>query len=555
MDAAAVGALLSSEAAEERARAYACLEGTAADDVPLAAACVAPLCALLGRGGDGVGPEEASRAALALARLVALDGAQVGGEWARGGRWLAAWRSETNRLAAIGRKPVAELTQADALALAAGEAALGAWAFTESWDARGAAAGITGGEMYGAIWLSEPYGVGSRSGSEERNRKLTTLALAALREERDQMSEELLAGLWTLLTRLGGARPSVNTHQIESGMIGLAVAELRTMAPRDWVSVSRCRSGRAACAITAVGCALMSSNADAGDPGLLEVCIEALAAYQEVGSSDDTNPIFLFMVMLAMYNYCRRDGKQEKYRASIRAAGPSLRFLLDHPKNWIEVWASTTSVITGFFVADAFGRDEDDTGLQLSQSDIDSHIFLMLGHLSGEMSDGLLPLMPNWSDPPLHFCVSDRHKTLVLNNPEALTLLVHGLFVDPDHPRGDRASEILGELALPTPHEIQAVFQRQYVEALQQLTLLPVGREALLNDPRVIAALEAVAERGMTPEAKEHAAGALISLKGFADGEDSGVVAEHVMLSYQWSNQRMIVKINDALRRRKYLLR
>jgi hypothetical protein len=59
----------------------------------------------------------------------------------------------------------------------------------------------------------------------------------------------------------------------------------------------------------------------------------------------------------------------------------------------------------------------------------------------------------------------------------------------------------------------------------------------------------------MTPEAKEHAAGALISLKGFADGEDSGVVAEHVMLSYQWSNQRMIVKINDALRRRKYLLR
>ena len=64
-------------------------------------------------------------------------------------------------------------------------------------------------------------------------------------------------------------------------------------------------------------------------------------------------------------------------------------------------------------------------------------------------------------------------------------------------------------------------------------------------------ALEAVVEQGMSEEAKEFARNALIGLRGFAEKE--GVVAEHVMLSYEWRSQSVIVRINDSLNRRGYV--
>ena len=87
-------------------------------------------------------------------------------------------------------------------------------------------------------------------------------------------------------------------------------------------------------------------------------------------------------------------------------------------------------------------------------------------------------------------------------------------------------------------------------EALAQLALVPAGEEALLADESVVPSLEAVVERGMSEEAKEFARNALIGLRGFAEHE--AVVAEHVMLSYEWSSQSIIVRVNDSLKRRGY---
>ena len=80
---------------------------------------------------------------------------------------------------------------------------------------------------------------------------------------------------------------------------------------------------------------------------------------------------------------------------------------------------------------------------------------------------------------------------------------------------------------------MQAVFQRNYTETLQQLALFPAGREAILQEPLVLKALEEVAERGMTPEAREHAEGALMALsdKEMQASESEG--PKHIMLSYQ----------------------
>ena len=209
-----------------------------------------------------------------------------------------------------------------------------------------------------------------------------------------------------------------------------------------------------------------------------------------------------------------------------------------------------SGMITGFTAAEAFGRDEDSTTMQLSQDDIDALVRIFQSHFSGEFFGAVMPIEPFWSEPLLHLSVSDHHKPLILANPDAIPLLISALFLDPDHPRGLRAKEILHEQALPTPLEVQAVYQRNWTEVLEQLALFGPGKEALLGNDSVVPALEAVVELGMTEEAKEHARGALLALRGVAEHE--AVVPNHVMLSYCWEDQSTIVRINESLKRRRY---
>ena len=168
----------------------------------------------------------------------------------------------------------------------------------------------------------------------------------------------------------------------------------------------------------------------------------------------------------------------------------------------------------------------------------------------GELLGGSIPLTTQWSEGPRNICVSDFHKTLVLANLDAIPHLLSGLFLNPDHPKGLRAKEILGPAATPTPVEVQAVYQQNNAEALAQLALFPAGKDALIADNSVTAALEAVVEHGLSQEAKEFARAALIGLRGFAEHEL--VVANHVMLSYEWEMQPTILRINDSLQRRGY---
>ena len=188
--------------------------------------------------------------------------------------------------------------------------------------------------------------------------------------------------------------------------------------------------------------------------------------------------------------------------------------------------------------------------MQLSQADVDNIIKLMNLFVTGGILGGTMQLAANWSEALRNICVSDLHKTRVLANPDAIPHLLSGLFLDPDHPMGLRAKEIVGPQAAPTPVEMQAAWQQNYAEALAQLALFPAGKDALLADESVTAALEAVVERGLSQEAQEFARGALIGLRGFAEHEV--VVANHVMLSYEWEMQPTILRINDSLQRRGY---
>ena len=100
----------------------------------------------------------------------------------------------------------------------------------------------------------------------------------------------------------------------------------------------------------------------------------------------------------------------------------------------------------------------------------------------------------------LELCISDQNKPLLLANPTLIPYLISALFLDPDHPRADLNDDV------------KAWNQKMHCECLAQLAVFPAGREALRQNPSVRPALEAVAARGMSAEAREFAEGALMAL-------------------------------------------
>ena len=120
----------------------------------------------------------------------------------------------------------------------------------------------------------------------------------------------------------------------------------------------------------------------------------------------------------------------------------------------------------------------------------------------------------------LELCISDTRKPLLLANSVLIPYLINGLFLDPDHPRADLKDEI------------KLWNQETHVECLAQLALFPPGRDALLQNPAVSEALVAVAQQGMSEQARDYAQAALMALSG----DELQIRTEgqkHVMLSYQ----------------------
>lgn len=517
-----LAALLTSDAAEQRAQAYAVLEAT--EDAAVALAAVVPMMTVLARPVEEVDAAELRRAGLALGRMVCLDCVVVGGECYKMETMKKLYSSEDNALNAALRKPVNELSRADALLCAAMQSYHGT-SGAKGLDPVLTVAGKTAMEHIGEWTATSPFqGV---LATDERNCRLSTLLVEALREEREQMAEGLVAAAWMFISELsGGIRSVVAQHQIELGCLALAVAELRTIHSSEWVSVCR-DTLRAQAAMTALGM-ILASIPDPGTPGLLDVGLDALAAYERADALGEKNVMVVYFAAVVLLNG-RLYWQSDANAARIRGATTSIRFLLDNPLFIVENLGWSTGMMAGILAAEVFGRDEGDT-MELRQAHVDDLVKCMTEHMTGGTTGGVQPLIGWWSTCMLNLCVSDYHKTLLLHNQEMVPHLLSGLFLDPDHPRGLKTREILGPQSVPTPLEVQGIFQQNYAEALAQLALFPAGKDVLLEHESAIAALEQLVESGMSAEAKEFARGALISLRGFAEHEKA--VAEHVMLSY-----------------------
>jgi hypothetical protein len=134
----------------------------------------------------------------------------------------------------------------------------------------------------------------------------------------------------------------------------------------------------------------------------------------------------------------------------------------------------------------------------------------------------------------LELCVSDENKPLLLAAPDFIPYLVDALLLDPAHPRAGMKQDL------------KAWCQTHHAECLAQLAVFEPARDALRQDPSVMPALEAVAEAGLSAEARQFAQAALMSLSD----EKMQMRTEgqkHVMLSYQWNHQQTIERLNESL--------
>ena len=140
----------------------------------------------------------------------------------------------------------------------------------------------------------------------------------------------------------------------------------------------------------------------------------------------------------------------------------------------------------------------------------------------------------------LELCISDANKPLLLASPDFIPYLVDALLLDPDHPRAGMKQEL------------KSWCQAHHAECLAQLAVFEPAREPLRKDPSVIPALEAVAEGGLSAEARQYAQAALLALSDkelhvHVDGQ------QHIMLSYQWAHQQTIERLNESLIGRGYV--
>ena len=144
----------------------------------------------------------------------------------------------------------------------------------------------------------------------------------------------------------------------------------------------------------------------------------------------------------------------------------------------------------------------------------------------------------------LELCVSDENKPLLLSNPDFIPYLVDALLLDPAHPRAGMKQEL------------KSWCQTHHAECLAQLAVFEPAREALRQDLTVAPALHAVAESGLSAEARRFAQAALLALSDKKQPEmtvASEGEQQHIMLSYQWDKQATVKRLNDSLISRGYV--
>ena len=376
--------------------------------------------------------------------------------------------------------------------------------------------------------------------SDDWPRRMMTLLLELLKS--DELADELLiASSYSCIATCFNGRFALGPTALECGIFEIGVAHLNAIgSPADWVSISRGKAGRAGRLMVGLSVVLKSFTGQIARPdlaacissGLFAMSVEAVAVFAAAGKSGlgDTDHYVVYQALAFLRN-CRAEPGCD---ATIRSVAPALAFCLEHNLDCMEELGVTTQSNAAQVCCAVFGRDEGGSDFSFSQQHIDT---LLTRWSQIVRADGFNKTSKPTADTimALELCISDENKPLLLNHPGFVPYLLDALLIDPSHPRAEMKEEL------------RSWCQAHHCECLAQLAVFEPACEALRQDPSVIQALEAVAEIGLSAEARDCAQRALLALSDkelqtLADGEQ-----KHIMLSYQWAAQATVKRINESL--------
>lgn len=332
-------ALLAGEAAE-RTAALATLESTG--DAELGAACVEPLLHVLSRPARDVDAHEHRRCCYALAHLASLDPVRFGGEWYRDRRFVLAQAKGNAR--DIGALPPGDLSPEDALTLTSLDSV------TASICTKGFTYPLHAGGTNFFEWFEAVHNCQHSSLSDSVLSRVLALLVDMLQHRRTELSETELAGVWMWIFWNTNMNPALSLEAAQSGALKLAIAELQTGSPADWVSISRNSSGRYGAVHGAIAAICNYTPIDMkylilGTPAILDVFLDAIQAFEDANNLQDSNITAAFVFFFGLHGahqiFC-----EDRHRAAVRRAASPIRFALDNPLDWIKELGNSTSFMT-----------------------------------------------------------------------------------------------------------------------------------------------------------------------------------------------------------------
>ena len=350
----------------KRAAAYSTLEQT--QDAALGASCVEALLGTLGKPESEVDAAEWRRCALVLAHLAQLDVTRVTREYFMEMRYASTIAKGNALDVALSQPP--ELITRDVARTAAAGGGRGSSAFAalmaKGFDPMMAAAGVDARGLYGA-WDGQDCAYNDMLKDEAKRLRLLKLTLELLQEDRAELSETEAAGAWRMLAELMDMLPPLYdisisrlhaAHCAQAGATALAVAELRTGAPAEWVSVTKNSSGRFCSALYFISriswCLAPEDRHLVATPQLLDVFLDGLKAFEAAGSAEveHANITSVYVLLLGLYLLLPAlFAVSDVNRVAVRGVASSIRFVLDHPLPWATEFSATTNMVAVRIIA------------------------------------------------------------------------------------------------------------------------------------------------------------------------------------------------------------
>jgi hypothetical protein len=344
MDAARLRELLGAGDAEQRASALAELEQSRVDTA-LAVECLPALAELLRKPVAEVDAQETQRIGLVLGNLCGMAAATLGA-WLNEG-YYAAFSSPGSALDQFLSKPVEELTRDDVLTAAALE---GCWLshvrVAEGDDQIMEAMGTSWGE-FATRWATEHPLVSAAHGSESDARHIKAVDLSIeLLDPTVELPPLLRLGVWQLLLALGNARPAVQRHAVEAGIMSVCMAEVR---PEELCkSAAQSAAVWATTVVSAYGAPDDVKTLAAATPGLFQLLVGVLRAYEAMDSPASAMVSGLYYATLLLVSLLSHFPPSDAATETLRGEAMAIRYILDHPQVWTsEAKLSTsTSVVS-----------------------------------------------------------------------------------------------------------------------------------------------------------------------------------------------------------------